>query len=95
MIVVCMERMKQYKKNRRFFILYDQSIDVRDTFVSLILLLVQIVEQDPTFLSLLLTILIFFSSKFINERRRITIKRFISCQSSSILLHRITLDIFG
>jgi hypothetical protein len=48
------------QKNRRFFILYDQSIDVRDTFVNLILLFVQIVEQDPTFLSLLLTILIFF-----------------------------------
>jgi hypothetical protein len=54
------------QKTRRFFLSCDQSTDVRDTFVNLILSLVQVTEQDPTFLSLLLAILIFSQSLSMN-----------------------------
>jgi len=58
---------EEAQKNRRFFMLCDQSVDIRDTFVNLVLSLVEVTEQDPTILSLLLTVLIFSQGLSMNE----------------------------
>jgi hypothetical protein len=55
------------EKQRPSFMLCSGSNNISDTFKSLVLSLVQITEQDPTLLSLLLTILIFCPCLSMNE----------------------------
>ncbi|CAF1175641.1 unnamed protein product [Rotaria magnacalcarata] len=55
------------EKRCRFFMLCDESNVVRDMFVNLVLSLVEITEQDPTLLSLILSILIFSQGLSMNE----------------------------
>jgi hypothetical protein len=54
------------QKIRRIFILLDQSIDLHDRFSNLVFSLVEVTEQDPTILSLLLIILLFSQGLSIN-----------------------------
>jgi hypothetical protein len=55
------------EKSRRFFILLGAVNKNGDTFRNLVIPLIQITEQDPTILSLLLTILIFTQGLSMNE----------------------------
>jgi hypothetical protein len=50
--------MSETEKHRRFFMLFDASNTIRDISTDLVVSLIQITEQDPTVLSLLLIILI-------------------------------------
>lgn len=54
-------------RHRRFFTLCGFSTNVRDTFVNIVLSLVQLTEQDPGVLSLLMTIFIFSRGLSMNE----------------------------
>ena len=53
------ENNENSKRHRQFFTLCGESYDIRDSFITLILSLVQTTEQDPIILSLLLPILLF------------------------------------
>jgi hypothetical protein len=63
----CTSEKSEQEKHRRLFMLCTGSNNISDTFKSLVLSLVQITEQDPTLLSLLLTILIFCPCLSMNE----------------------------
>jgi hypothetical protein len=54
-------------RHRRFFMLCDSSTNVREKFVNLILSLVEVTEQDPTILSLLLVTLLFSQGLSMSE----------------------------
>lgn len=54
-------------RHRRFFTLCGCSTDIRDAFVKIVLSLVQLTEQDPGVLSLLVAILIFSRGLSMNE----------------------------
>jgi hypothetical protein len=58
---------EEAQKTRRFFMLCDQSVDIRDSFVNLVLSLVEVTEQDPTIVPLLLAVLIFSQGLSMNE----------------------------
>jgi hypothetical protein len=58
-------------KQRRFFMLCDAPNGIRDTFVNLVLSLVELTKQDSTILSLLFTILMFSRGLSMNENERL------------------------
>jgi hypothetical protein len=55
------------EKSRRFFKLIGEPYGFRDTFVNLVVFFVEITEQDPILLSLLLIILLFSQGLSMNE----------------------------
>ncbi|CAF1593550.1 unnamed protein product [Rotaria sp. Silwood1] len=57
----------QINEKHQLLMLSDQSIDIRRTLINLVLSLVNITEQDPILLSLLLPILIFSQGLSMNE----------------------------
>jgi hypothetical protein len=62
-----MEDNEEVKRDDQFFILCDNSLDIRETFISKVISLVQVTEQDPTMLSLLLIILLFSQGLSMSE----------------------------
>jgi hypothetical protein len=58
---------EQAEKQCQFFPLCGQSDGIQDTFINLVLSLVEITEQDATILSLLVTVLIFSQRLSMNE----------------------------
>jgi hypothetical protein len=58
---------EEAEKKRQFYMLCDESNDIREIFINLILSLVQITEQDQTLISLLLIILLFSQGLSMDE----------------------------
>jgi hypothetical protein len=58
---------EQARRNFRFFMLCDESTDIREKFINLVRSLAEITEQDPAILSLMLIILIFSQGLSLNE----------------------------
>jgi hypothetical protein len=52
---------------RRFYMLFDESYDTRDTLIDLILSIAELTERDSTLVSLLLVVLIFSPGLSMNE----------------------------
>ena len=63
----CSVNSAEADKHRQFFTLFDTSNTIRDSFIQLIHSLVEITEQNPTVLSLLLIILILTPGLSMNE----------------------------
>ncbi|CAF2789421.1 unnamed protein product [Rotaria sp. Silwood2] len=61
------EENEKIEKNPQLFILSNQTNEIRRTFINVVLSLVNITEQDPSLLSLLLLILIFSQGLSMNE----------------------------